>query len=157
MKKTEYPAPQQAAALFADLVGEAGALMPVLRRVQERLGFVPPDYVPVIARELNLSRAEVQGVISFYHEFRSEPAGRHTIRICQAEACQAMGAAALTRHAVARTAAGLKETSPDGRFTLEPVYCLGNCACSPSVMIGERVHGRVSPERLDRLLEGLPE
>lgn len=155
--KSDIPGPERAAALFADLVGEPGALIPILRRIQEHLGFIPPAYVPVVAGELNLSRAEVQGVISFYHEFRSEPPGRHTMRICQAEACQAMGAAALTRHAVARTAAGMKETSPDGRFTLEPVYCLGNCACSPAVMVGTTLHGRVTPERFDELLEALPE
>jgi formate dehydrogenase subunit gamma len=154
---TEIAAPLQAAALFADLVGEPGALMPVLRRIQQRLGFIPPPYVAVIASELNLSRADVQGVISFYHEFRSEPPGRHTIRICQAESCQAMGAAALTRHAVSRTAADLKQTSRDGRFTVEPVYCLGNCACSPAIMVGANLHGRVTPERFDQLLESLPE
>src|SRR4051812_45143252 len=86
--------------LFADLVGQPGALMPVLHRIQERLGCVPEDAVPAIAKALNLSRAEVHGVITFYHDFRAAPAGRHVVKICQAEACQSMGAAALTRHAV---------------------------------------------------------
>ncbi len=153
----QIPAPPESVALFADLLGEPGALMPVLHRVQERLGFVPADYVPIIASALNLSRAEVEGVLTFYHDFRSAPAGRHTLKICQAEACQSMGAAALTRHAVGRLEAGLKETSPDGRFTLEPVYCLGNCACSPAVMLDGALHGRVTPQRLDDLVDGLPE
>ncbi len=154
---SQIPAPQEAVALFADLLGEPGALMPVLHRVQERLGFIPAEYVPIIASALNVSRAEVQGVLSFYHDFRSTPAGRHTLKICQAEACQSMGAAALTRHAVDRLQAGLKETSADGRITLEPVYCLGNCACSPAVMLDGTLHGRVTPQRLEELVEGLDE
>jgi len=155
--KPEIPAPQEATALFADLLGEPGALMPVLRRVQERLGFIPPQYVGVIAGALNVSRAEVQGVITFYHDFRSSAPGRHTLKICQAEACQSMGAAALTRHAVDQLQAGLKETSADGRVSLEPVYCLGNCACSPAVMLDGTLHGRVTPQRLEELVDGLPE
>ncbi len=149
------PVEKEAVALFADLLGEPGALLPVLHRVQERLGHVPPHYVPLIAHALNLSRAEVQGVLSFYHDFRSEPAGRHVLRICQAEACQAMGAGALSAHAQARVGAALHGTSGDRRFTLEPVYCLGNCACSPALMIDGVLHGRVSAERFDALLEAL--
>ena len=133
-------------ALFADLLGEPGALLPILRRVQERLGHVPAHYVPLVARELNLSRAEVQGVLSFYHELRTAPAGPHVVRICQAEACQAMGAVALTAHA----------TSRSGGFTVEPVYCLGNCACSPALTIDGALHGRVTPQRFDALVEALP-
>jgi formate dehydrogenase subunit gamma len=147
---------EQIAALFADLVGQAGPLMPVLRRLQDRLGCVPANAIPVVAEQLNVSRAEVQGVVSFYHEFRSEPAGRHTVKICQAESCQAMGAAALTKHAVKRAGAALKQTSRDGRFTVEPVYCLGNCACSPAITIDDDLYGRVSAARFDALLDALP-
>ncbi len=155
--RAEIPAPHEAVALFADLLGEPGALMPVLHRVQERLGYIPNEYVSVIAGALNISRAEVQGVITFYHDFRSSAPGRHTLKICQAEACQSMGAAALTRHAVDHLQTGLKETSADGRFTLEPVYCLGNCACSPAVMLDGALHGRVTPQRLEELVDGIAE
>jgi formate dehydrogenase subunit gamma len=141
--------------LFADLVGQPGALMPVLHRIQERLGCVPAEAVPAIAKALNLSRAEVHGVVTFYHDFRAAPAGRHVLKICQAEACQSMGAAALTRHAVETTGASLKHTSKDGRFTVEPVYCLGNCACSPAMMAGGKLHGRVTPERFDAIVKAL--
>jgi formate dehydrogenase subunit gamma len=140
------------AALCADVAGQPGALLVVLRRVQEAHGYVPERFVPVIARALNLSRAEVHGVITFYHELRDHPPGRHTVRICQAEACQSMGAAALTRHAVERAGAALKASSADGRLTVEPVYCLGNCACSPAIMIDRTLHGRVTPARFDALI-----
>jgi formate dehydrogenase subunit gamma len=143
------------AEVCADLVGEPGALMPILRRLQERLGCIPEVEVPAIAQALNLSRAEVHGVISFYHEFRREPAGRHTVRICQAEACQSMGAQALTAHAQQRAGVELKATTADGRLTVEPVYCLGNCACSPAVMVDGRLYGRVTAEKLDALIEAL--
>jgi formate dehydrogenase subunit gamma len=142
--------------LCSDLLGLPGPLMLVLRRIQDRLGYVPKEYVPAIARELNLSRAEVHGVLTFYHEFRDTPPGRHTVRICQAEACQSMGSEALTRHAVKRAGTELHGTSADGRISVEPVYCLGNCACSPAIMIGQAVHGRVTPARFDELIAALP-
>lgn len=129
-----------------------GALLPILHGVQDALGHVPPACVALIAHELNLSRAEVHGVISFYDRFRSAPAGRHTIYICRAEACQAMGARALETHAKRRLGIGFHETTADGEFTLEPVYCLGNCACSPSLLIDRELHGRVNAERFDELL-----
>jgi len=131
----------------------AGALMPVLHAIQKALGYVPAAAVPRIAHELNLSRAEVHGVISFYHYFRQRPAGRHTIYMCRAEACQAMGARALEAYAKKKLGIEFHETTPDGAFTLEPVYCLGNCACSPSVLIDGELHGRVSAQRFDELLE----
>lgn len=130
----------------------AGALLPVLHGVQDALGFVPVAAVPAIADALNLSRAEVHGVISFYHYFRDAPPGRHTIHLCRAEACQAMNARALELHARARLGIGLHETTPDGRFSLEPVYCLGNCACSPAMMIDGELYGRVTAERFDAAL-----
>jgi formate dehydrogenase subunit gamma len=108
--------------------------------------------VPGIAAGLNLSRAEVHGVISFYHFFRTEAPGRQILYLCRAEACQAMGARALEAHVKKKLNIDFHETTADGRFSLEPVYCLGNCACSPAIMIGETVHGRVSPDRIDELL-----
>jgi len=131
----------------------AGALLPVLHAIQKALGCIPSAAVPRIAHELNLSRAEVHGVISFYHYFRQRPAGRHTIYMCRAEACQAMGARALEAYAKKRLGIEFHETTADGAFTLEPVYCLGNCACSPSVLIDGELHGRVDAQRFDELLE----
>lgn len=136
----------------ADLKGRPGPLLEVLHAIQAQLGHVPPAAVPLVAAELNLSRAEVHGVISFYHYFRSTPPGAHTVSVCRAESCQAVGAEALAAHARQRLGVDFHETTPDGRFSLEPVYCLGNCACSPAVMIDGSLHGRVTPERLDALL-----
>src|SRR5262249_44351316 len=106
----------------------------------------------LIAEELNRSRAEVHGVISFYHYFRTHPGGRHTIYLCRAEACQAMGARKLEAHAKHRLGIGFHGTSADGRFSLEPVYCLGNCACAPSLLIDRELHGRVDADRFDALI-----
>ncbi|MBS7456230.1 formate dehydrogenase subunit gamma [Coralloluteibacterium stylophorae] len=130
-----------------------GALMPILHAVQDALGHVPDGALPLIAHALNISRADVHGCVSFYHEFRSAPPGRHVVRICGAEACQAMGSRGLQAHA--RRSLGIDGdhgTSADGAVTLEPVYCLGNCALSPAVMIDGQLHGRVSPERFDALI-----
>ena len=134
-----------------------GALLPLLHDVQARLGHVPDEVVPPIARALNLSRAEVHGVITFYHHFRRTPAGRHVVRLCQAEACLSMGAQALREHAEQRLGCGLHETSGDGAFTLEPVYCLGQCAASPALMVDEDVFARVTPARFDELVASLRE
>ena len=141
------------AAVLAQHRDMAGALLPILHALQKTLGYVPPAAVPPIAHELNLSRAEVHGVISFYHYFRQQPAGRHTIYICRAEACQAMGARTLEEHAQRRLGIGFHQTTADGAFTLEPVYCLGNCACSPSMLVDGELHGRVDAQRFDELLE----
>ncbi|MEO8460507.1 MAG: formate dehydrogenase subunit gamma [Dokdonella sp.] len=130
-----------------------GALLPILHGVQDSLGYVPPSTVPIIANALNLSRAEVHGVISFYHHFRSQPPGRHVLRLCRAEACQAMGAAAIEHHVRERLGINFRETSADGSVTLEAVYCLGNCACAPSLMIDDQVHGRLTTERVDSILD----
>jgi formate dehydrogenase subunit gamma len=129
-----------------------GALLPILHDVQRRFGYVPAGAVPIVAAVLNLSRAEVHGVLSFYHFYRRAPRGEHVLYICRAEACQSMGARALEEHARRKLAIEFHETTSDGRISLEPVYCLGNCACSPAVMIDETVHGRVTPERLDELI-----
>jgi formate dehydrogenase subunit gamma len=121
--------------------------------VQGEFGCIPTGAVPVIARALNLSRAEVHGVVSFYHHFRSKVPGRHVLQICRAESCQAAGGRALERHAQQRLGVGFGETTPDGRVTLEAVYCLGLCACSPAAMLDDEVHGRVTAERLDALID----
>ena len=141
--------------IVGDLKGRPGPLIEVLHAIQAELGYVPAAAVPLVASELNLSRAEVHGVVSFYHFFRSTPPGAHTVSVCRAESCQAVGGAALAAHARRRLGVDFHETTPDGRFSLEPVYCLGNCACSPAVMIDGRLHGRVSPERFDTLLAGV--
>ena len=138
--------------IVADLKGRPGPLLEVLHAIQAQLGYVPPAAVPLVASELNLSRAEVHGVVSFYHFFRGTPPGTHTVSVCRAESCQAVGGDALAAHARQRLGVDFHETSRDGRFSLEPVYCLGNCACSPAVMIDEQLHGRVTPERFDALL-----
>jgi formate dehydrogenase subunit gamma len=137
--------------IVASVADKPGALMLVLHAIQDRVGYIPPDAVPAIARGLNLSRAEVHGVISFYHDFRTERPGRKVIRVCRAESCQAMGAVALAEHIQARLGIEFGQTRADGDFTLEPVYCLGNCACSPAIVVGEDLYGRVNPERFDEI------
>ena len=129
-----------------------GGLLPLLHEVQDRLGYVPPQSVPQIARAMHLSIAEVHGVISFYHHFRSTAPGRHVLRVCLAEACQAMGSQRLLAHARAVLGVDLHETTTDGAVTLEPVYCLGNCACSPAVMVDSDLVGRVDAQRLDSIV-----
>jgi formate dehydrogenase subunit gamma len=131
---------------------EQGSLLPVLHAIQDRLGWVPPAVVPLLAGELNLSRAEVHGVLTFYHWFRQSPPGRHVVYLCRAEACQAVGAAALEAHAKRRLGVDFHGTTADGRFTLEPVYCLGNCASGPSVMVDRELHAQVTPARFDSLV-----
>jgi formate dehydrogenase subunit gamma len=138
--------------IVADMKDRPGPLIEVLHSVQAALGYVPPAAVPILAEGLNLSRAEVHGVVTFYHFFRDTPPGRHTVSVCRAEACQSMGAEALAEHAKARLGVDFHGTTADGTFSLEPVYCLGNCACSPAAMIDGRLYGRVTPERFDALI-----
>jgi formate dehydrogenase subunit gamma len=126
--------------------------MPIFHAVQESLGYVPKDSVPLIAQALNLSLAEVHGVLTFYHYFRQSPPGRHVVHLCRAEACQAVGAVELEAHAKRSLGIDFHGTTPDGAVSLEPVYCLGNCALGPSVMIDEQLKGRVSPRRFDELI-----
>ena len=132
--------------------GEPGALLPILHAVQDALGHVPSAAVQTIADALNLSRAEVHGVITYYHHFRATPPGRHLVQLCRAEACQAQGADDLLSHVTQRLGCGLHATSPDGSYTLEPAYCLGLCASSPALVWGDEVHARMTPERFDRLV-----
>jgi formate dehydrogenase subunit gamma len=132
-----------------------GGLLPLLHDVQDRLGYVPPRALPTIAKAVNRSRAEVHGVVTFYPHFREQAPGRHVLAICQAEACQAMGATALTRHATDTLGVALHATTADGAITLEPVYCLGNCACAPAVMVDGELHGRVDDDAFDALVNVL--
>ncbi|MEF2072562.1 formate dehydrogenase subunit gamma [Consotaella sp. CSK11QG-6] len=128
-----------------------GPLLPILHAVQEQLGYVPTEAIPTIARALNLTRAEVFGVVSFYHDFKDKPVGRHVVRLCRAESCQSMGGVALAERAREQLGVDWGETSPEG-VTLEPVYCLGLCSFSPSAMIDGKLHGRLTAERLDALI-----
>jgi len=128
-----------------------GALLPILHGIQDQLGHVPAAAVPLIAAALKLSRAEVHGVISFYHHFRQQPPGRHVVRICRAEACQAVGAEALAAHAQVALGCDFHHTGEDGEYSLEPVYCLGQCARGPAVMIDDEPHALVTPARFDAL------
>lgn len=130
-----------------------GALLPILHAIQSEYGYVPADAVPLIADRLNLSRAEVHGVLSYYHHFRKEPAGKLVVQLCRAEACQSVGADALAEHVKAVLGCDFHETTADGSVTLEPVYCLGQCACGPSIMVGEQVHARLTKEKFNALLE----
>jgi formate dehydrogenase subunit gamma len=134
--------------------GDRGALLPVLHGVQAEFGYIAAEMVPVIAHELNLSRAEVHGVISFYADFRAEPAGRTVVKLCRAEACQSVGAERLVAHAQQVYGVKLGQTTPDGSVTLEQVFCLGNCALGPAAQINGRLHGKLDENRLDALVLG---
>ncbi|MBX4864899.1 formate dehydrogenase subunit gamma [Rhizobium sophorae] len=130
-------------AIVADLRFLEGPLLPILHEVQQEFGYVPQEAMPVIAEELNLSRAEVHGVVTFYHDYRDHPAGRHVLKLCRAEACQSMGGDALAERVKALLGIDFHQTTLDGGVTLEPVYCLGLCACAPAVMLDGEVYGRV--------------
>jgi formate dehydrogenase subunit gamma len=137
-------------AIFGEHRGQAGALLPILHDIQHALGYVPDEAVPLIAKELNLSRAEVHGVITYYHHFRRTPPSKHVVHVCCAEACQANGSEALAEHAAARL--------QHGDITMEPVYCLGLCSIGPAVQIDETtLHARVTPEKFDQLVASLGE
>src|SRR5580700_1533499 len=144
------------AALGAEIIAEhnqlEGATLVILHALQEAFGYVPEPAIPMIAAALNLSRAEVHGVFTFYHDFRHKPAGRHVLKLCRAEACQAAGGDALAARAEAKLGVALGETTADDRVTLEPIYCLGLCATAPSAMLDGRVIGRLDQTRLDALI-----
>lgn len=129
-----------------------GPLLPILHAVQAEFGFIPADVVQIIADDQNITRAEVHGVITFYHDFREAPAGKHVVKICRAEACQAVGGTALSERAFEKLGVSWHGTTPNGNVTLEPVYCLGLCACGPAAMVDGKVIGRVDAAKLDRLL-----
>jgi formate dehydrogenase subunit gamma len=132
---------------------EPGPLLEILHAVQNELGCVPAGAVPLIAEALNLSRAEVHGVVSFYHHFRAQPAGRCLVQLCRAEACKAMNGDALANFATTHLGVDFGETRADGAVTLESVYCLGNCACAPSMTINGQLYGRANPRQLEELTE----
>jgi formate dehydrogenase subunit gamma len=148
--------PEIAREVIAGLKHLPGATLPILHALQDRFGYVDAAAVPLIADALNLSRAEIHGVVSFYHDFRDAPAGVHVVKLCRAEACQSMGCRELERHAETRLGVAIGQTRPDRRATLEAVYCLGNCALSPAVMIDGELHGRVDAARFDELIDALP-
>lgn len=130
-----------------------GALLPILNALQEEFGYIDPAFVPDIAAVLNISRAEVHGVITFYHDYRQKPPGRHVVKLCRAEACQSMGGRELEAHVKSCLGTDEDGETASGDYTLEPVYCLGNCACAPAVMIDGKLHGRVTQEKFDALIE----
>jgi formate dehydrogenase subunit gamma len=130
-----------------------GAALPILHALQEEFGFVAREAVPLIANALNLSRAEIHGIVSFYHDFREAPPGRHVLKLCRAEACQSMGANELADAARERLSVGWGETTADGRVTLEPVFCLGLCACAPAAMLDGKVVGALDTKRLAALID----
>lgn len=130
-----------------------GALLPILHALQEEFGYIDAEAIPLVAEALNLSKAEVHGVISFYHDFRHAPAGRHVLRICRAEACQAMGCESLVSHVEKHLGVKMGETTADRSFTVESVYCLGLCALSPSAMLDGKPYGRVSAQVADFLID----
>lgn len=153
MTATEPWNTARAGAIIAAHEGRNGALLPILHDVQETFGCVPEEAVPLIAQALNLTRAEVHGVVTFYHDYRREPAGKHVIKLCRAEACQSMGGDAVADKVQKLLGIGFGDTSADGRVTLEPVYCLGLCACSPSAMIDGEVIGRLTTDNVGELLK----
>ena len=130
-----------------------GALLPILHALQDEFGYIDEAAVPLIADALNLSQAEVQGVVGFYHDFRRLPGGRHVLRLCRAEACQSMGCDKTIAHVEQRLGVKLGETTPDGALTLREVFCLGLCALSPAAMLDDQPHGRVTPQVADMLID----
>jgi len=140
---------------IADYQGMPGALLPLLHAIQDNIGYVPESAYPLISKALSLSVAEVHGVVTFYHHFRTHKPGRHILQICRAESCQSMGSDSLETHVKKKLGIEFHETTSDGSITLEPIYCLGNCACSPAIMIDEEVYGRVDNKKIDQLISDL--
>ncbi len=132
-----------------------GPLLPILHQIQHSLGHIPGEHVSEIAEALNLSRAEVHGVITFYHSFKTTPNGKHIIEVCRAESCQAKGGRAIEAAVKAKLGVDFDETTEDGQITLEPVYCLGNCGCSPAVKIDSQLYGRVTEQSVSDLIDSL--
>lgn len=144
--------PELAAEVIAPFVSQPGALMPILHALQETFGHVPDAATPIVAEALNLSRADVHGVLTFYHDFRHAPPGRRVLKLCQAEACQARGSRAVTARAEAALSVSLGETTDDGAVTLEAIYCLGLCASGPAALLDGRPVARLDDVRLDALV-----
>lgn len=135
-------------AIVSHLRSLEGPLLPILHEVQDEFGYVPQEALPVIAHELNLSRAEVHGVVTFYHDYRDHPAGRHVLKLCRAEACQSMGGDAVAERVKKLLGIDFQQTTLDGSVTLEPVYCLGLCACAPAAMLDGELYGRIDDETI---------
>jgi formate dehydrogenase subunit gamma len=146
------PSLETARAIISRELDKEGAALPILHALQEEFGYLPEAALPLVAEALNVSRAEIYGVATFYHDFHLEPRGKHVLALCRAEACQAMGAAGLAEQAQTRLGIGWGETTPDGRTTLEQTFCLGLCACAPSAMIDGKIVGRVTPQKLETLI-----
>jgi formate dehydrogenase subunit gamma len=144
--------PATVAAILDTHRGTAGAMLPILHAIQDGLGHIPADAVPLVADALNVSRAEVHGVITYYDHFRQQPTAKHVVHLCRAEACQARGADALAGHVRQSLGCDFHGTSADGKVTLEPVYCLGHCAVGPNIAIDDKPYARVSAARFDDLL-----
>jgi formate dehydrogenase subunit gamma len=144
--------PDRASEIISQHRGMDGPLLPILHALQDEFGYIDEAAEPLIAAALNRSRAEIHGVVTFYHDFRQQPAGRHVLKLCRAEACQAAGGDALAARAEARLGVRFGGTTKDGRVTLEPVYCLGLCSVSPSAMIDGRIVARIDDKKLDALL-----
>jgi formate dehydrogenase subunit gamma len=145
---------QQRAAEIIDAHRDVdGAALPILHALQEAFGHIPEDAVPLIAQALNLTRAEIHGIVTFYHDFRRTAPGRHVLKLCRAEACQSVGGDALADHARTRLRIDWGETTGNGAVTLEPVFCLGLCACGPAAMLDGQVVGRLDRQRLDAMLD----
>lgn len=161
--RAKYPPAAQAGGWTPEMIRQdiialkhkPGALLPILHAIQDRVGYIPKDAVPIIAEALQQTRADVYGVISFYHHFRTQPAGSHIVEVCRAEACQARGGRALERHIQNKLGVDYHQTSSDREFTLAPVFCLGNCACGPSIRVDNAVYGRMSPDKFDQLTDTL--
>jgi len=151
--KTQAYDKQVASDIIADFGARPEMLVQVLVELVERFGWITEDAVRQLAAELNLSRAEVHGVVSYYHDFRTSPPGRHVVKVCQAESCQAMGSRELSEHA--EKSLGVEMHGRTDDVTLEPVYCLGNCACSPAIMVDGKTYGRVSASRFDEIVAAM--
>ncbi len=148
-------ADDEISAVIGPLSKMPGALLPILHALQDRFGHVPESAVPMVAKALNLSRAEVHGTITYYHHFRQHPAGRHVVHLCRAEACQAVGGDRLVAHAKQTLGCDFHETTKDNAVTLEPAYCLGQCAIGPALLIDDEIHAKITPARFDALIAGL--
>lgn len=145
----------QLEAIIAELKQKPGALLPVLHRVQTQLGYISPTAQALIAKGLNLSTAEIHGVVSFYEDFKTEPGAKHTLQICRAEACQSVGGRQLEQHLKNQLGIEYHQATKDNQLQLEPVYCLGNCACAPSIKFDQKIHGRVTIDLADRLIKSV--
>ncbi len=155
MSQTQTWDADRALSRIRELEHVPGALLPILHALQEEFGYIDPEAIPLLAEVLNISKADVHGVLSFYHDFRQAPPGRHVLRICRAEACQSMGCESLVSHVEQHLGVKMGETTADRSFTLEPVYCLGLCALSPSAMLDGKPYGRVSLQVADFLIDSI--